>query len=37
MKSPPVQYRDSVAHAMVEAFADGLEITLHEPVEVKAS
>jgi hypothetical protein len=23
MKSPPVQYRDDVAHALVEAFAAG--------------
>jgi myo-inositol-1-phosphate synthase len=23
MKSPPVQYRDDVAHALVEAFAKG--------------
>jgi myo-inositol-1-phosphate synthase len=36
MKSPPVQYRDSAAHAMVEAFAAGVEITLDEPVEVEA-
>jgi myo-inositol-1-phosphate synthase len=37
MKSPPVQYRDAVAHAMVEAFAEGVEISLDEPVEVDAS
>jgi len=36
MKSPPVQYRDSMAHAMVNAFAEGVEITLDEPVEVDA-
>ncbi|HKY75708.1 MAG TPA: inositol-3-phosphate synthase [Acidimicrobiia bacterium] len=37
MKSPPVQYRDSTAHAMIEAFAAGEEINLEEPVEVEAS
>src|ERR671915_1260370 len=32
MKSPPVQYTDAVAHAMVEAFAAGTEIgELHRP------
>ncbi|HEU5449906.1 MAG TPA: inositol-3-phosphate synthase [Acidimicrobiia bacterium] len=37
MKSPPVQYTDAAAHAMIEAFAAGAEITLQEPVEVDAS
>jgi hypothetical protein len=26
MKSPPVQYHDDVAHAMVEAFAAGDDV-----------
>jgi myo-inositol-1-phosphate synthase len=36
MKSPPVQYTDAEAHAMVEAFAAGEEIDLANPAEVSA-
>ncbi|HYH49228.1 MAG TPA: inositol-3-phosphate synthase [Acidimicrobiia bacterium] len=37
MKSPPVQYTDAQAHAAVEAFAAGEEITLDDPVGAEVS
>ena len=45
MKSPPVQYTDAEAHAMVEAFASGAprtpgaagaEVAIDDPVEATA-